>query len=158
MSTHGKSHNLGDTTDHSNGQQWTSLQTTVTAASANWQGTYTTVQSTSAKWSAPTVTTLTNSTSVLTNALLGDIFNVTLTGNVILANPTNFTNGQAITWWLKQDAVGSRTITLDGGFSIPRSATTPLSFSASANYMDMLAVRCDTSNNKFYVVSMVPGY
>jgi len=36
--SHGKQHSLGNTSDHSDGQQWTSLNTLVTANSALWSG------------------------------------------------------------------------------------------------------------------------
>ena len=37
MSGHGKQHSLANIEDHSDGLEWTSLQTTFTANSASWE-------------------------------------------------------------------------------------------------------------------------
>ena len=95
---------------------------------------------------------------VNTNASLGDIFTVSLTGDITLANPIGATNGQATTWYLKQDNSGNRAIALGSKFNIPLSATTPLAWSTAGNRMDILAVRYDSAADKFQVISMIPGY
>ena len=104
------------------------------------------------------VTPLTYAATLNTDASTGNLFRVTLTGNVTLANPTNATDGKAITWEIKQDGVGSRTVTLGSKFVIPTNATTPLAWSTAANAMDILAVRYNAGADKFYVLSMVGGY
>jgi hypothetical protein len=104
------------------------------------------------------VATLTYAATVTTNAASGDIFDLTLTGNVTLANPTNGVNGQTIRWRIRQDATGSRTITLGNKFQIPSSATTPLAWSTAANAMDILAATYHAGRDKWDVVALVTGY
>jgi hypothetical protein len=107
---------------------------------------------------AVAVNTLTYAATVTTNAASGDIFDLTLTGNVTLGNPTNGVNGQTIRWRIRQDATGSRTITLGNKFVIPSSATSPLPFSTAANAMDILAATYHAGRDRWDVVAMVPGY
>lgn len=95
---------------------------------------------------------------VATNAASGAIFTATLTGGITLKNPTGAVNGQAIIWYLTQGGAGTNVVTLDTKFVIPTSATIPLSWSTGVSAMDMLSVRYDSSADKFYVVSFVPGY
>lgn len=104
------------------------------------------------------VATLTYAATTLTNAGAGDIFKVTLTGNTILGNPTNAKNGQGIIWQITQGGAGSYTITLDTKFVIPDSATTPLAWSTAIGDMDIFAAIYDSTADKFFVVSMIPGY
>lgn len=97
--------------------------------------------------------------NIATNATLGTIFTVTVTGaSNTLLNPTNAINGQAITWYITQGSGGSKAIAFDTNFNIPSSATPPLAFSTVAGKTDILAVRYDSAAGKFQVVSMVPGY
>lgn len=96
--------------------------------------------------------------TVNTDASAGDIFDLTLTGNVTLANPTNPVDGKTIRWRIRQDATGSRTVTLGNKFVIPSSATSPLPFSTSANKMDVLAATYHAGRDKWDIVAFVPGY
>lgn len=61
---------------------------------------------------------LTDAVLITTNAALSNSFAVTLQGNRTLSNPTNSTDGQRVTWRIKQDAVGTRTITLGTKFRL----------------------------------------
>lgn len=108
--------------------------------------------------SGPTVVALTFASTLATNASTGDIFDVTLTGNTTLANPTNPVNGKTIRWRIRQDATGSRTVTLGSKFVIPSSATSPLPFSTAANKMDVLAATYHAGRDKWDVIAFVPGY
>jgi hypothetical protein len=101
---------------------------------------------------------LTYAATVTTNAASGDIFDLTLTGNVTLANPTNPVDGKTVRWRIRQDATGSRTITLGNKFQIPSSATTPLAWSTAANAMDILAATYHAGRDKWDVVALVTGY
>lgn len=93
-----------------------------------------------------------------TNASDGDIFDLTLGGNLTLANPTNPANGKTIRWRIRQDATGGRTVTLGNKFVIPSSATSPLPFSTAANAMDILAATYHAGRDKWDVIAFVPGY
>lgn len=98
------------------------------------------------------------STNIYTFADSGSVFRVILTNNVILRNPTNGVDGQAVTWWIRQDSIGEHTVDLDTHFKVPASATLPLSWYTNANGMTMFAARYDATRTNWYVVSLVPGY
>lgn len=103
-------------------------------------------------------TTLIYSPTAVADCNQADIFKLALSGNVVLGTPINPINGKSIIYHIKQNAIGSNTITLRPEFIIPSSATIPLAWSTTANYMDILTVLCDTDLNKFYIVSLIPGY
>lgn len=107
---------------------------------------------------APSVVAQAFSSTLETDASLGDIFDVTITGDVTLANPTNPINGKTLRWRISQDSAGSRIVSLGGKFSIPSSATSPLPWSTGANKMDILAATYHAGRDKWDVVSFVPGY
>jgi hypothetical protein len=106
----------------------------------------------------PTVVQLTYSSTLNTNADDGDIFDVTLTGNTTLANPSNPVNGKTLRWRIKQDNSGNRGVTLGNKFVIPSSATSPLPFSTSANTTDLLAATYDSGRDKWDVIAFIMGY
>jgi hypothetical protein len=106
----------------------------------------------------PVTVSLTYAATLNTDASTGDIFDVTLTGNTTLANPTNAVNGKTLRWRIRQDATGARTVTLGNKFNIPSSATAPLPFSTAANKMDILAATYDAGRDKWDVVAFVMGY
>jgi hypothetical protein len=101
---------------------------------------------------------LTYSSVLTTDANVANIFDVTLTGNTTLANPTNASNGKTLRWRIRQDGSGNRTVTLGNKFNIPDSATSPLPFSTDAGKMDILAATYHADRDKWDVVSFVPGY
>ena len=106
----------------------------------------------------PHVVALTYAATLNTDASVGDIFDVTLTGNATLANPTNPTDGKTIRWRIRQDGTGNRAVTLGNKFVIPSSATSPLPFSTAANAMDVLAATYHAGRDKWDVVAFVMGY
>ena len=106
----------------------------------------------------PTVVALTYAATLNTDASAGEIFDVTLTGNATLANPTNPVSGKTLRWRITQDGTGSRTVTLGNKFQIPSSATSPLPFSTAANAMDVLAATYHAGRDKWDVVAFVMGY
>ena len=107
----------------------------------------------------PTVSGLGNvSGTVNSNASLAQVFDMTLTGNITLANPTNPIDGVTIRWRLRQDNSGNKGLTLGNKFVIPSTATSPLPVSTSANAMDILAATYHAGRDKWDVVAFVPGY
>ena len=104
------------------------------------------------------VVSLTYAATLNTDASAGDIFDVTLTGNVTLANPTNPADGKTIRWRIRQDGTGNRTVTLGNKFVIPSSATSPLPFSTAANKMDIFAATYHAGRDKWDVIAFVYGY
>lgn len=106
----------------------------------------------------PTVVALAYAETLDTDAEAGDIFDVTLTGNATLANPTNSTDGKTIRWRIRQDGTGSRAVTLGDEFVIPTTATSPLPFSTAANTMDVLAATYHAGRDKWDIIAFVMGY
>jgi hypothetical protein len=104
------------------------------------------------------VAALTYAATITTDASAADIFDLTLTGNVTLANPTNPVNGKTIRWRIRQDATGNRAIALGNKFAVPSSASSPLPFSTAANAMDILAATYHSGRDRWDVIAMVPGY
>jgi hypothetical protein len=96
--------------------------------------------------------------TVNTNATAAQIFDMTLTDNITLANPTNSVDGVTVRWRIKQDGGGNRGVTLGDKFQIPSSATSPLSFSTSSNATDLLAATYDLNRDKWDIIAFVPGY
>jgi hypothetical protein len=105
-----------------------------------------------------TVVPLAYAATISTDASAGDIFDVTLTGNATLGNPTNPVDGKTLRWRIRQDGTGNRAVTLGDKFVIPSSATRPLPFSTAANKMDILAATYHAGRDKWDIVAMVPGY
>lgn len=104
------------------------------------------------------VVNMTYSATLDTDAAAGDIFNVTLTGNATLANPSNPTDGKTIRWRIRQDGTGNRAVTLGNKFAIPFSATSPLPFSTAANRMDILAATYHAGRDRWDIIAFVMGY
>jgi len=107
----------------------------------------------------PTVTSLgSQASTVATDASLGTIFDVTLTGNAAFSAPTNPVDGMTVRWRVTQGAGGSKVPTLNGVFNIPSSATSPLPWSTAEGDMDILAATYHAGRDKWDVVAFVPGY
>lgn len=107
----------------------------------------------------PTVSGLGNvSGTVNTNVSLAQIFDMTLTGSITLANPTNPVNGVTIRWRISQDNSGNRSVALGNKFVIPSSATNPLPFSTTGNAMDILAATYHSGRDKWDIIAFIPGY
>ena len=106
----------------------------------------------------PKVVALTYASTLATDAEAGEIFDVTLTGNATLANPTNPVSGKTIRWRIKQDGTGSRTVALGNKFVIPTSATSPLPFSTAADKTDVLAATYHAGRDQWDIIAFVMGY
>ncbi len=101
--------------------------------------------------------TLTDATTIATDASLGTHFRVTLGGNRTLGNPTNPTDGQKIMWEIIQDATGSRTLTLDTNFALGADITT-VTLSTTASKRDFIGAVYNQAAGKWYVIAFVKGY
>ena len=108
--------------------------------------------------SGAAVASLSYAATITTDASAGEIFDLTLTGNVTLANPTNPVDGKTLRWRIRQDGTGGRTVTLGNKFVIPSSATSPLPFSTAANRMDILAATYHAGRDKWDIIAFVMGY
>jgi hypothetical protein len=115
----------------------TFLQTTVLALSRallNFVNVFTKNQS------VRTVT-LTDAATVATDASLSNNFEVTLGGNRTLGNPTNLTRGMQLTWIVKQDGTGGRTLAYGNLFTWP-SGTVP-TVAAGVNAVSIISAVYD---------------
>jgi hypothetical protein len=101
--------------------------------------------------------TLTDATTIATDASLGNYFRVTLAGNRTLSNPTNLTDGQRITWEVIQDATGSRTLAYDTLFAFGTDLTGAV-LTTTANKRDFIGGIYNSVTSKIYVVSFIKGY
>jgi hypothetical protein len=80
---------------------------------------------------------LQDAASVLTDCGLGNSkFKVILGGNRVLVNPSNMQIGVEYTWYVVQDATGSRTLTYDTYFTWA-DGTIPV-YSTAANAVDRI--------------------
>lgn len=100
---------------------------------------------------------LTDTTTIATDASLGDYFRVTLAGNRTLGNPTNPTDGQKVIWEISQDATGSRTLTLGSNFALGTSIAA-VTLTTTASKTDFLGAIYNSTAGKWRVVSFVKGY
>jgi hypothetical protein len=73
---------------------------------------------------------LTDAATVATDASLGAVFTLTLTGNHTLGNPTNKVPGQTYLWVITQDGSGGHTLSYGSDFTWP--AGTPPVVTATA--------------------------
>jgi hypothetical protein len=105
-----------------------------------------------------TVVDLSYSSTINTDASTGDIFDISLTGNTVLANPTNPVNGKTLRWRITQDSTGNRTVSLGNKFNIPSSATSPLPWSTESNKMNILAATYHAGRDKWDIIAFIPGY
>ena len=95
--------------------------------------------------------------TVATDATDSCFFTISATLSFTLSNPTNGHDGQIIVWRIKQDATGSRILTLDTNFKLGTDITA-VTLSTAANTTDYLAVRYNANTSKFDVISVVRGY
>jgi len=90
--------------------------------------------------------TLTYGANVATDASLGNVFYLPLgAGNVVLDNPTNLGSGGTYVWIIKQDAAGSRILSV--GTKFKTAGGSPLVLSTSSNAIDCLVAIYDATND-----------
>lgn len=99
---------------------------------------------------------LTDQATITTDAAAGLVFTVTLAGNRTLAAPTNPRDTMKRTWRFRQDATGTRTITLDAVFSlgsnVPNTTLNP-----AAGKVGYLTAMYDSTAAKWHVLAFEPG-
>lgn len=81
---------------------------------------------------AVTTVSLTDASTITTDAALGNNFRVTLGGNRTLGNPSGLTDGAILNWKIKQDGTGSRTLAYGSKFKWAGGSAPVLSTAASA--------------------------
>ena len=90
--------------------------------------------------------------AVATDASLGHVFTLTASEDFTLSNPTNAYNGQKLIWRIKQDATGSRVITLGDKFTVA-SDIEAVVLSTAADAVDYLGAIYNQAADKFEVVA-----
>jgi hypothetical protein len=94
------------------------------------------------------VVTLTASgTTVATDASQGNTFKITLANSYTISNPTNPTDGQIITYRLKQDSTGSRTVSWGSAFRFSGGVQPALT--VAGGKVDYIGFRYDSADAKW---------
>jgi hypothetical protein len=101
--------------------------------------------------------TLTYASTTATDASTGSNFEITLTGNLTLSNPTNMYDGQLVMWRLIQDSTGSRTLTLGSAFNLGTDLAT-ITLTTTASKTDYLTCVYRSSTGKWDVVGCLHGF
>lgn len=101
--------------------------------------------------------TLAYAATVTTDASQGNLFRITLTGNLTLANPTNPVDGQKVVWELVQDATGSRTLTLGSAFALGTDISA-VTLTTTASKRDFVGAVYNAAAAKWYVIAFSKGY
>jgi len=103
------------------------------------------------------VVTLVDAPTISLDASLGDVFRVTLAGNRTLSI-SNAKDGQMISLEIKQDAVGTRTLTLPAvDFRFPTDIP-QVNLSLTPNAMDRVLLQYVSSISKHDIVALTKGY
>ncbi len=128
----------------------------------NWRETGRALQSASTVLTQPiikgsAVVGLTDAATIATDASTGNIFMVTLGGNRLLGNPTNPTDGQKCIWRLKQDATGSRTISLDTAFRLNTDLAS-ITLTTTANKTDYLGAVYNGTDSTWDIIAFTRGF
>ena len=105
----------------------------------------------------PRVVALTDAVTIVVDATLGNIFDVTLGGNRTLGNPTGAVNGQKLLFRIKQDATGGRTLTFDTKYRFGTDLTSVV-LSTAAGKLDRVGVEYVSVDDKFGVIALMRGY
>lgn len=108
---------------------------------------------------SPQVVALTDAATIAVNAALGNEMDVTLGGNRTMGAPSNPANGQRLTFRIRQDATGSRTLTWTGGaggYAFGAGSAPTLSTAASA--CDLIAFDYDQVKNQWMSLGSALGF
>lgn len=102
--------------------------------------------------------TLTYGATVATDAAQGDVFDLTLTGNAVMAAPTGLTKNKKILYRITQDATGGRTITSwDAIFRFSTDVPVPF-LSTSSNKTDYVGFIYNAADSKLDCLAVARGY
>lgn len=101
------------------------------------------------------VVALTYGANIATDASLGNVFTVTLTGGANLSAPTNPVNGQKITYRITQDATGGRVLTFDAIFNF---GTSQYNNTQTANKTDYIGCMYNSSTVKWDVLTFAKSF
>lgn len=103
------------------------------------------------------VTVLSDEETIVTDALEGPHFRVTLGDNRLLGNPVNPADGRRLTWELIQDETGGHTVVLGDKFQVGADFA-GIELSRGAGQRDFLTAVYSSQNDKWHVVEFRRGY
>ena len=107
------------------------------------------------KGQATTQVTITYAATIAPDASLSNAFEITLTGNLTLNQPTNPKSGQVVTILLRQDSTGSRLLTL--GTTFYGNPSDDLTLTTSVNNVDILILYYDGASARWRVMNLKKG-
>jgi hypothetical protein len=105
----------------------------------------------------PTVVTLADAATVAVNAALGSDFRLTIAGNRTLANPTNPTDGQKITFQITQGSGAPWTLTYGTAYEFSSSLPQP-TLSGAAGRTDLLGFIYNAAKGTWLLAAFVNGF
>lgn len=91
---------------------------------------------------------LTSGTNISVNAALSNIFTLTIAHNATLDNPTNLADGMVLTFRIKQDGTGSRTLAYGTKYEFPGDVAPTLT--TTAGKLDVITGVYDSVADKIY--------
>lgn len=103
------------------------------------------------------ISVLSDSSTVVTNATLGNLFTLTTSQNFTMSNPTGGLNGQKIIYKIKQDATGSRIVTWDSKFRGSNDLPLPV-LTTTAGYVDYVGFIYDSVVDFWNCLSVNEGF
>jgi hypothetical protein len=106
---------------------------------------------------APAVVNLTDATTIVVDASLGNDFRVTIAASRTMGNPANAADGQKITFQITQGGNGSSTITWGSSYQFSTGLPAP-TLSTTAGQTDLLAFIYNAAKNKWLLVAFVNGF
>lgn len=122
------------------------------AAADIWAGTTSKIAVVSGVWDAGAVVTLTYGTNVAVPMSTGINFELNLTGNAKLSNPTGAKVGQTGVIYINQDSTGTRTLAYGTNWKFKTSGTAP-TLTTTTSALDALVYHVKASN--FIVAALV---
>ena len=99
----------------------------------------------------PKVSALTFAATVLVNAALADHFNLTMTGNCTLGNPSNPTDGQVISFRIKQGVAVHTSVAFGTAYSL--GSLGPVILTTGINSLDIIRFEYAAAISKWCLVS-----
>lgn len=93
---------------------------------------------------SPAPIALTDGATIAVADALPEVFSVTIAGNRTLSNPTGLIAGHTLSFLIKQDATGSRTLALDTAYNMINGGTFTLN--SAANAKTLLSCYADTTS------------
>jgi hypothetical protein len=95
-----------------------------------------------------TPSALTSGTNISVNAALSNTFTLTIAHNATLDNPTNLANGMVLTFRIKQDGTGGRTLAYGTKYEFPGDVAPTIT--PTAGKMDVITGTYDSAADKLY--------